>query len=148
VRSPARIAVALAALLAAVVLFLVLRPDSAGEGGATTRGAETAAGTAGEETGTTPAGTTTVTGPRAIRLTIPAGGPQGIQRVRVEQDERVVLLIRSAVVDHAHLHGYDLLADVAPGRTARIAFRADVPGRFEIELEDRGEQFAELIVAP
>jgi hypothetical protein len=59
-----------------------------------------------------------------------------------------VLLIRSAVADHAHLHGYDLLADVAPGRTARIAFRADVPGRFEIELEDRGEQFAELIVSP
>ena len=32
--------------------------------------------------------------------------------------------------------------------TARIEFTADVPGRFEIELEERGVQIAELTVEP
>ena len=47
-----------------------------------------------------------------------------------------------------HLHGYDLSADVAPGSPATIQFTADVPGRFEIELEDLGVQIAELEVRP
>ena len=87
-------------------------------------------------------------GPREITLTIPEGGPEVVRRVPIQQNESVVLLIRSAVADHAHLHGYDLLADVGPGVTARIAFRATATGRFEIELEDRGQPFAELTVAP
>ena len=40
------------------------------------------------------------------------------------------------------------MSDVAPGAPARIAFRATIPGRFEIELEDRGVQIAELTVNP
>jgi hypothetical protein len=87
VRSPARIAAALAAVFAAVVLFLVLRPDSRDEGAATTGSGETRAGTTAEAAGTA-AATTTAAEPRPIRLTIPAGGPQGIQRVQIEQDER------------------------------------------------------------
>ena len=41
--------------------------------------------------------------------------------------------------DHVHLHGYDLMADVAPGRARHDPVHARrSPGRFEIELEDRG----------
>ena len=47
-----------------------------------------------------------------------------------------------------HLHGYDLMADVAPGAPATIRFTADVPGIFEVELEDRGLHIAELEVRP
>ena len=47
-----------------------------------------------------------------------------------------------------HLHGYDLMADVGPGKPATIRFTATAPGRFEIELEDRGLQIAELEVRP
>jgi hypothetical protein len=60
----------------------------------------------------------------------------------------VRLLVRSDVADHVHLHGYDIFRDVAPGAPARLAFRATVPGRFEVELEDRGIQIAELQVTP
>ena len=66
----------------------------------------------------------------------------------MEQGERVVLVVRSNVADHVHVHGYDLFADVAPGASARLAFRATIPGRFEIELEDRHVQIAELTVQP
>lgn len=146
---------AVAAVGLAVALFAVLRPgDGTGQGNRTaaeTTAGETRGATADEEE-TTDTGTATVPPPppgaREIRLTIPAGGPTSVRRIDIELNERVVLVIRSAVADHAHLHGYDLLTYVAPGRTARITFRADVPGRFELELEDRGQQFAELRVRP
>jgi hypothetical protein len=60
----------------------------------------------------------------------------------------VALVVRSALTDHVHVHGYDLMADVAPGAPATIRFTADAPGRFEIELEESGLQIAELEVRP
>jgi hypothetical protein len=57
-------------------------------------------------------------------------------------------VVESELTDHVHLHGYDLMADVAPRAPATIRFTADAPGRFEIELEDRGLQIGELEVRP
>ena len=96
----------------------------------------------------------TETGPAApepVRLTvrIEAGRPVGgVARAEATKDDSVVLVVRSDVADHVHLHGYDLMADVGPGRPARIQFRATLTGRFEIELEDRGRQIAQLTVVP
>jgi hypothetical protein len=148
-----RLAVILAAVATAVVLFVVLR-DGDGESNRTTQTEPTTSEITETETGPTTTDSTTspTTQPtperRRIRLTIPASGPEGIERIEIEQGERVVLVIRSGVADHAHLHGYDLMADVGPGIVARIRFRANIPGRFELELEDRRQQFAELTVAP
>ena len=148
-----RIALAVGAAVVALVLFLVFRAgaDDAGEATPTV---ETQVENAVEET-TATGGTTTPPAspppppePQRIRIDVPAGGPTAVRRVEIDRGERVVLMIRSAIADHVHVHGYDLLADVAPGRTARITFTADVPGRFEIELEDRGEPIAELRVTP
>jgi hypothetical protein len=84
-----------------------------------------------------------------VRITVEGAVPKGgIVRATVEQGERVVVVVRSDVADHVHVHGYDLLADVGPGKRARIAFRATMPGRFEIELEDRRVPIAELTVRP
>lgn len=87
--------------------------------------------------------------PVTIRITVRDGRPVGgIARPSARQGDRVVLLVRSNVVDHVHVHGYDLFADVGPGLRGRIAFRATIPGRFEIELEDRHVSIAELTVTP
>jgi hypothetical protein len=43
-------------------------------------------------------------------------------------------------------HGYDLSADVAPGRPAVIDFTADAPGVFEVELEQAHLRLFELQV--
>jgi hypothetical protein len=105
-------------------------------------------------TTTEPPTTTTTTpppppGPTVVRVRVVGGVPQGgIVRETVEQGDRVVLVVTSDVSDHVHLHGYDLTRDVAPGRVARIRFRATVPGRFEVELEDRSLQIADLTVQP
>jgi hypothetical protein len=60
----------------------------------------------------------------------------------------VTLIVSSDVADEAHVHGYDLMADVARRSRARISFEASVPGRFDVELEGRAIQIAELRVNP
>jgi hypothetical protein len=56
------------------------------------------------------------------------------------------LVVRADVRDHVHLHDYDVLTDVAPGAPGRIAFTAVRPGRFEVELEERGLAIAVITV--
>jgi hypothetical protein len=119
-----------------------------GESAATT----TEATTTSETTTTT---TTTETtpppppGPTEIRIVVVDGAPKGgIVREKVEKNDRVVLIVRSDVSDHVHLHGYDVMRDVAPGKPARLPFKATIPGVFEVELEDRGLQIADITVQP
>jgi hypothetical protein len=114
---------------------------------------ETTTTTAETTTGVTTETTTTTgeppPGPTVVRVRVVGGVPKGgIVRETVKQDERVVIVVTSDVADHVHLHGYDIMRDVAPGQTARIRFRASVPGRFAVELEDRGVQIASLTVEP
>jgi hypothetical protein len=86
---------------------------------------------------------------KVVHVTVSGGVPEGgIVRESVDKGDRVVLVVTSDVADEVHLHGYDLSRDVAPGQRARIAFRATIPGRFEVELENRGLQIAELTVNP
>lgn len=145
---------------AVVFLFLLLRPGGDDE--------ETAApGTTQSQATTTAETETTVkteTSPppppppppppkkpevAVIRITIRGAKPAGgIERAKVTQGRQVRFVVRSDVADHVHVHGYDLMRDVAPGKPARIGFRASIPGRFEVELEDRGLQIAELEVRP
>ena len=106
-----------------------------------------------DTTTTTSETTTTETtpppaGPTEIRIVVVNGAPKGgIVRERVEKGDRVVLIVRSDVADHVHLHGYDIMRDVAPGQPARLPFRATIPGRFEVELEDRGVPIADISVS-
>jgi hypothetical protein len=103
---------------------------------------------------TQPTTTTTTTeppppGPTEIRVRVVNGVPQGgIVRETVDQGDRVAVVVTSDVADHVHVHGYDLFRDVVPGKRARIAFRARLPGRFVVELEDSHAQIAELTVNP
>jgi hypothetical protein len=84
-----------------------------------------------------------------FRITVSGGRPVGgIARPSVDRGDTVLLVVRSDVADEVHLHGYDLAADVAAGGSARIRFEATVPGRFELELEERGVPIAELTVEP
>ncbi len=90
----------------------------------------------------TPAATTVTIVVRDGRVT------GGIARPKVKRGERVVLVVRSDVADHVHLHGYDVMVDVPAGKSVRLPFEATIPGRFEVELEDRGLQIADVEVRP
>jgi len=113
---------------------------------------ESADTTTTEPTSTTGTPTTTETtpppaGPTEIEIVVVNGAPKGgIVRETVEKGDRVVLVVRSDVADEIHLHGYDASRDVAAGGTVRLPFKATIPGRFEVELEDRGVPIADITV--
>ncbi|HJS71004.1 MAG TPA: hypothetical protein VJ744_09350 [Gaiellaceae bacterium] len=147
----------------AIVLFIVLRPDDEDDSPDTTAAVQTAPETTTtdeatteesttEESTTEEAPTTTEAGPptpQRVVVVVRNGQPVGgVKHAEIEQGEQVLFIVRSDVSDHVHLHGYDLLADVAPGQPARIRFRATEPGVFEAELEDRVVIIAELEVRP
>jgi hypothetical protein len=84
-----------------------------------------------------------------VRIVVRSGKVRGgIQRATVEQGKKVAIVVGSDVADHVHVHGYDKFADVTPGKAARLVFVASIPGRFEVELEDRGLQIADIEVRP
>ena len=103
----------------------------------------------GSTTTTTGATTTTTTPaePVDVSIVVQNGAPKGgIVRASVNKDDHVVLVVKSDVADEIHLHGYDKKTDVEAGGTARLPFVANIPGRFEVELESRGVQIADLTV--
>lgn len=145
-----RILLAAGVVALAVVLFLVLRPEDSADTSADSPPGTTGSTTTTEtETNETTTETEPRPGPTRIAIAFRNGRVVGgVERVTVERGDRVVLVVRSDEADHVHLHGYDLLVDVVPGRAARIRFTADLVGRFEIELEERHLPLAELEVEP
>jgi hypothetical protein len=133
---------------AALTLAACGGDDGSGAAGATTTAA--AAATTSTTTGsTTSAKPTTTTRPATpvIEVRVAGGKVQGgVRRERVRRGETVVLRVVADVSDHVHLHGYDRMADVAPGKPGEIRFTADLPGVWEVELEDRKQQLLTLEV--
>jgi hypothetical protein len=150
-----KVALIAASLGLLISLFFALRPDDDNEQAAQTTTAQTTTeappATTTEQVTTEAPPPTTTQGPETVRINyvIVGGEPKGgIARDSVARGRIVVITVTSDVADHVHVHGYDLMADVAPGKPATIRFTADAPGRFEVELEDTGVQIAELEVRP
>ena len=143
-RKVALIAAALGLLLS---LFLALRPGDDEEAAPTTTVATT---TTPVTTESEPPATTAPKPPDVvtIRIAVPSDTAPKVRRFSVRQGRKVVIVVRTELSDHVHLHGYDLMADVGLGKPATIRLTATAPGRFEIELEDRGLEFAELEIRP
>ena len=149
-RTAALIAASLGLLLS---LFLVLRPGNDDEGAAPTTAVEVTtapATTAPATTETEPPATTAPEPPEVvtIRISVASDTAPTVRRFSVKQGRQVELVVQSEIADEVHVHGYDLMGDVAPGQPVTISFTATAPGRFEIELEQRGLQIAELEVRP
>jgi hypothetical protein len=133
------------AMLAAAALTLTACGDD---------GAPQATGTTGSTAPTTTTGpattaepTTTADPTPVIEVRVVGGKPQGgVRREQVQSGETVVLRVVADVADEVHLHGYDKTADVAPGKPAQIRFTADIPGVWEVELEQRKQKLVELEV--
>jgi hypothetical protein len=148
-----RILLALGAVVAAVVLFVALRPedeDVTSPPPTTTSTPMTTPTTTESSPDTT---TTAPPPPEEERTEVEVEFRDGrvvggVRRLELERGDRVVLVVRSDVADHVHVHGIDIFRDVAPGAPARLRFRPRTPGVVEIELEDRHLLLAELEVQP
>ena len=141
-----KVALAVAAVAVAIVLLVVLRPGDEDEAQPTTPAATVVTTTVTETNGETT--TTTAEEPVRAEIVVEGGAVSGPERVRLEEGQRLVLVVRADVVDHVHVHGYDLMRDVGPGQPARFSFRVTDPGRFDVELEDRQQPLTELVVSP
>jgi hypothetical protein len=85
--------------------------------------------------------------PQRVELTYVGGSVQGgVSRTPIGLGRPVQLVVHSDVADEIHVHGYDLKGTVAAGGTGTVEFVADQAGVFEVELESRGAQIAQLEV--
>jgi hypothetical protein len=74
--------------------------------------------------------------------------PGKITKLRFTEGDTVRFRVRADTADEVHVHGYDLMKDIEPGKTISFSFPAEITGIFEIELEGAGEQIAQLRVDP
>jgi hypothetical protein len=88
--------------------------------------------------------------PVAERIVIRGGKPEGgIQRISASKGDRIKLTVTSSdTTSEVHVHGYNALEDMAPGKPVTFDFRAKIEGVFEVELEDTKTQIAKLSVRP
>ena len=86
--------------------------------------------------------------PNTINVAFASGQVTGdTGRVQVPLGENVTINLTSDVADEAHLHGYDVSEPIPAGGTATLTFTASIPGVFELELEELGEQLLSLQVS-
>jgi hypothetical protein len=145
--SRVRAAIGIGTIALIVVLFIALSGgDDDGSSPATT------AATPPTTTATEPQPTTTQpkpSRPRVKTITVSGGKPTGgVERFEYDKGDRVRFRVRSDVADEVHVHGYDISRDVAAGGSVSFSFPADLEGVFEVELEQRAEQIAEVRVSP
>jgi hypothetical protein len=130
--TPTRIALAVGAIAALVVLFAVLNGGSDNKSSTSTVGKPSGASSA---------------APAVI--TISGGKPAGgIKKLNYTKGDQVSFRVDSDVADEIHVHGFDFHKNVAAGGSVSFDFPANIDGVFVIELESRGEQIAELTVNP
>ena len=108
---------------------------------ATTPAAAPAGGAGAQTSSTAPSGT-------LVTLTVRGGSVEGPSRVRVDLSAPVRLQVTSDTADEVHVHGYEKRAEVGPGKVAELSFTANIPGTFEVELEEAHRRISTLEVQP
>jgi plastocyanin len=146
-----RIGLIVAAVVVAVLAFVIASPGGDDEG---SKASQTTPTTATDTTTETQTETTAPPKPEATKIDIRggevAGGPAEIQ---VKNGDTVVIVVSADAPDDIHLHGYDIEKPVEPGKPATFRFKANLEGEFEIEshvAEDAGRDplLGTLIVEP
>ena len=138
---------AVIAVVAIIVLTTGGGSDAGGQDSADTAATATATptstqGAAGGESTPTPTPTPT---PKPQPPLLVAGK---VAKLRFKEGDTVRFRVRHDAPEHIHIHGYDIMKDVEPGKTVTVAFKGDITGIFEIEFEDSAQEIAELRVDP
>ena len=83
-----------------------------------------------------------------VEVTVSGGRPDGGVRTKeIELGEEVQLVVTADAADEVHVHGYDLTLPLTPREAATLAFTADKPGSWEVELHDAGNIILEIEVS-
>ena len=151
-----RIGLIVAAVVVAVLAFVIASPGGDDEGDKTSQTTPTTAttDTAGTNTTETQAEAPAPPKPEVTKIDLRggevAGGPA---EINAKNGDTVVIVVSADAPDDIHLHGYDIEKKVEPGKPATFRFKANLEGEFEIEshvAEDAGRDplLGTLIVEP
>lgn len=155
----ARVGIGLAALAAAVLLFLALgggnddtatarsqRPPTSGGTHSVARSAPPKPQSAPGKTGRRSA---TRRKPKLERIWIRGGKTAGgVRRLEFKRGDVVRFSIHSNVADEVHIHGFEITKAVPANRIVLFAFPASIEGVFEVELHEAHVKIAELRIKP
>jgi hypothetical protein len=72
----------------------------------------------------------------------------GIKQLEYSAGEQIQFKVESDIAEEVHFHGYEVMKDVKAGGTVSFDMPAEIEGIFEVELEGRKEQIAEITVNP
>jgi hypothetical protein len=72
----------------------------------------------------------------------------GVQKLTYKKGDRIDITVKSDTADEIHFHGYDIGKDVDAGGSVHFDVPATIEGDFEMELEQRKEQIADVRVEP
>jgi hypothetical protein len=135
----ARIALAVGAIAALVVLFVVVNGGSDNNSNTNT----------GAKPGSGSTGAAAAAAPKPAVINVVGGKPAGgIKKLSYTKGQQVMFQVNSDIADEIHVHGYDFHKDVQAGKSVSFSFPATIEGVFVIELEAKGEQIAQLTVNP
>jgi hypothetical protein len=149
-----RLALIAVAIVVLVAAFVIISGGSDDDGErASTQTTQPARSTTTEPSSTSTQETTTTeeepAEPAIPTIRVVDAKPQGgVQKLEFDKGDQIRFRVVSDTADEIHVHGYDLAKDVAKGGSVSFSFKGSIDGRFEVELESRGEQIAELDVAP
>ena len=136
-----RIGLVVAAVVFAVVAFVIASPGDDDDGGQSETGRQETPTDTEAQTDEPQEAVPEEPNPTQIHIRDGevVGGPADI---RAKKGDVVLFVVSSDAADDIHLHGYDVEKKAEPGKPARFKFTADVEGIFEIEshvAEDAGK---------
>jgi len=140
------------AIVVIVVAFVLIQSGSKDDSKDATTSTP-AAGSA-PATSSSPSGTSTTSTGEAPAAAVPTvrvvdAKPQGgVKKLEFNKGDQIRFRVVSDTADEIHVHGYDLMKDVPAGGSVAFSFKGSIDGRFVVELENHGQQIAELDVAP
>ncbi len=144
----AKLAIAILTLVAGTVLFFVLQGDDDPPQPATAAQTTSTTGSNGDGH-QKPKPEPKPEPPEVATIEIEGGQPVGgVQELSFSEGEAIRFVVESDVADHVHLHGYDVIQDVAAGGSTEFDVPATITGLFEAELEDSVVPIAEITVEP
>ena len=136
------------ALVVAVVLFVVLRDSGSDSGRSSTT--NPAAQPLPKREGEKPQSGGKPRGGVAVPTIVVRGGKPvgGVRDLSFRQGDDIRFRVESDVSDEVHMHGYDVLKPIKAGGSVEFDVPATLEGVFEVELEERVQELAEVTVNP
>ena len=141
-----RIPLVLAAVLAAVGAFVVLRPDD-DSSSPSDRAATVERQTPAEGRTATKRSVAGATPTPAVRRP-PLLTADHVRTLSFRRGETIAFRVRHSVEEEIHVHGYDISRRLPAGRTVNVRFPAELEGIFEVELEHSATPLGRLRVDP